>query len=204
MSSRQSGRYDGDRSRRIPDDRFRGNFGRDHTFRIDRNYVVAGGYSRFQYGGFWFGMYDPWPVGWSYNDDVYVDYAGDGYYLYSPMHPGIQISLGVELGADPQGGAYAYATWSPQHGRYGYRGGRIRDDRFRSHFGREHMFRINRAYRAGGYSGFRYGGVRFAMYDPWPEGWNDTDDVYVDYADGGYYLYSPTHPDDRLALRVVS
>ncbi|MGO9273753.1 MAG: hypothetical protein ACLQOO_26530 [Terriglobia bacterium] len=97
MSSRQSGRYGGDRSRRIPDDRFRSHFGRDHTFRIDRGYMVAGGYSRFQYGGFWFGMYDPWPVGWNYTDDVYVDYAGGGYFLYSPMHPGSQISIGVEL-----------------------------------------------------------------------------------------------------------
>ncbi len=94
-SSRQSGRYDGDRSRRIPDDRFRANFGRDHSFRIDRDYMVAGGYSRFQYGGFWFGMYDPWPADWRYTDDMYVDYVDGGYYLLSPMHPGVQISINV-------------------------------------------------------------------------------------------------------------
>jgi len=96
-SSRQSGRYDGDRSRRIPDDRFRGHFGRDHSFRIDRGYVVAGGYSRFQYGGFWFGMYDPWPADWYYTDDIYVDYLDGGYYLLSPQHPGVQISISVVL-----------------------------------------------------------------------------------------------------------
>jgi hypothetical protein len=96
-SSRQSGRYDGDRSRRIPDDRFRGHFGRDHSFRIDRDYVVAGGYSRFQYGGFWFGMYDPWPADWYYTDDIYVDYLDGGYYLLSPQHPGVQISISVVL-----------------------------------------------------------------------------------------------------------
>ncbi|MGO9273752.1 MAG: hypothetical protein ACLQOO_26525 [Terriglobia bacterium] len=67
---------------------------------------------------------------------------------------------------------------SPQRGRYGYRGGRIRDDRFRAHFGREHMFRINSAYTAGGYSRFRYGGVQFGMYDPWPAGWSYTIHVH--------------------------
>jgi hypothetical protein len=34
--------------------------------------------------------------------------------------------------------------------------------------------------------------------DPYPEYWGDswyeTDDVYVDYADDGYYLYNRTHP----------
>ncbi len=146
-------------------------------------------------------MYDPWPVGWIYTDDVYVDYLNGGYFLCSPMHPGIQLSIGVESGMDPQVGAYAML--SPQYGRYGYRGGRIRDDRFRDHFGREHMFRIHSPYVVGGYSRFRYGGVQFGMYDPWPAGWSYTDDVYVDSEDGGYYLHSPMHPNDRVAVRVV-
>ena len=96
-SSRQSGRYEGDRGRRIPDERFRAHFGRDHMFRIDRAYMLAGRYSRFQYGGFWFGMYDPWPADWYYTDDIYVDYMNGGYYLYSPMHPGVQVSIRVVL-----------------------------------------------------------------------------------------------------------
>jgi len=98
MSARQSGRYEGDRGGRIPipDDRFRAHFGREHMFRIDRAYM-AGGYSRFQYGGFWFGMYDPWPDGWYYTDDVYVDYMDGGYYLYSPMHPGVQVSIRIVM-----------------------------------------------------------------------------------------------------------
>ena len=44
-----------------------------------------GGYPRFQYGGYWFSLVDLWPEYWSNNwydnDDVYIDYAGDGYYL---------------------------------------------------------------------------------------------------------------------------
>jgi len=55
----QRGGYNG---YRIPDDRYRGNFGSNHWFRIYRYPVeVYGGYPRFQYGGFWFGLMDPWP-----------------------------------------------------------------------------------------------------------------------------------------------
>src|SRR5208282_3413660 len=42
-------------SGRIPDDRFRASFGRAHDFHMG-NPVLVGGYSRFQYGGFWFGF----------------------------------------------------------------------------------------------------------------------------------------------------
>src|ERR1700733_5763096 len=50
---------------RIPDARFRSNFGRGHEFRIGSPTLV-GGYSRFQYGGYWFGFVQPWPDGWVY------------------------------------------------------------------------------------------------------------------------------------------
>ncbi|MFZ3378179.1 MAG: hypothetical protein WA193_00985 [Candidatus Acidiferrales bacterium] len=83
-------------SARIPDDRFRANFGHDHTFVI-REPVIVGGYSRFQYGGFWFGFVNPWPVGWYYTDNVYVDYVDGGYYLYNPYYPGARVSLSVVL-----------------------------------------------------------------------------------------------------------
>src|ERR1700728_5486432 len=63
---------------RIPDDRFRSNFGRGHEFRIGSPTLV-GGYSRFQYGGYWFGFVQPWPDAWYYTDDVYVDYIDGGY-----------------------------------------------------------------------------------------------------------------------------
>lgn len=81
---------------RIPDARFRSNFGRGHEFRIDSPTLV-GGYSRFQYGGYWFGFVQPWPVGWYYTDDVYVDYIDGGYYLCNPEYPGTQISISVVL-----------------------------------------------------------------------------------------------------------
>jgi len=75
---------------RIPDDRFRANFGREHVFVINQPVIIEG-QPRFQYGGYWFGFGQPWPVGWAYTDNVYVDYVDGGYYLYNPFHPGIRI-----------------------------------------------------------------------------------------------------------------
>jgi hypothetical protein len=94
---RQRGGYTG---YRIPEDRFRGHFGRDHGFRVySLPVLVIGGYPRFQYGGFWFSLVDPWPEYWSDNwydsDDVYVDYSDEGYYLYNGRHPGDRIAISV-------------------------------------------------------------------------------------------------------------
>ena len=79
-------------SGRIPDDRFRSNFGDGHTFVINQP-VMVGGYSRFQYGGYWFGFVQPWPAGWYYTDHVYVDYIGGGYYLFNPFYPGVRVEI---------------------------------------------------------------------------------------------------------------
>jgi hypothetical protein len=81
---------------RVPDDRFRSSFGREHTFRISSPQMVDG-YSRFQYGGYWFGFVEPWQDGWYYTDDVYVDYIDGGYYLYNPDYPGTRVSISVVL-----------------------------------------------------------------------------------------------------------
>ena len=91
----QRGGYDG---YRVPDDRFRGYYGQNHGFRIDILPVMyVGGQRRFQYGGYWFGLIDPWPEYWSDDwydsDDLYVDYYGDGYYLYNRSHPGDRIAI---------------------------------------------------------------------------------------------------------------
>jgi len=83
-------------SGRIPDDRFRSHFGREHAFRIGTP-VLVGGYSRFQYGGFWFGFVEPWPPGWYYTDDVYIDYVDGGYYMYNPYYPGARFSISVVI-----------------------------------------------------------------------------------------------------------
>jgi hypothetical protein len=96
-SWQQRGGYSG---YRIPDDRYRGSFCRSHYFRIySQPVVVVGGYPRFQYGGYWFSVVDPWPEywsdGWYDNDDVSIEYLGDGYYLYNRRYPGDRIAVNV-------------------------------------------------------------------------------------------------------------
>jgi hypothetical protein len=95
----QRGGYNG---YRVPDDRFRVSYGQDHGFRIYSLPVMyVGENRRFQYGGYWFGLVDPWPEYWSDDwydsDDVYVDYYGDGYYLYNRRYPGDRIAISFYL-----------------------------------------------------------------------------------------------------------
>lgn len=79
------------RGQRIPDDKFRSNFGRQHTFRV-RTQVVEG-QPRFQNGGYWFVLSTPWPGDWDYADDCYVDYIDGEYVLIDLRHPGVQLAL---------------------------------------------------------------------------------------------------------------
>lgn len=95
----QRGGYNG---YRIPDDRFRGYFGEGHGFRIGTlPFLMAGGYPRFQYGGYWFSVVDPWPASWGDNwydnDDVYVSYVDNGYYLYNRRYPGVGLAISVSF-----------------------------------------------------------------------------------------------------------
>ncbi len=96
---RQRGGYNG---YRIPTARYRGHFGPGHLFRIHSFPVyLSGGFPRFEYGGFWFSVLDPWPEYWSdnwyENDEVYIQYSGDGYYLYNRRHLRDRIAITVFL-----------------------------------------------------------------------------------------------------------
>jgi hypothetical protein len=79
---------------RIPDDRYRANFGREHSFRVSegdyRNH-------RFQYGGYSFGFVGGWPSNWLYTQDVYVMEINGVYYLCNPTYPGVNVALEVTL-----------------------------------------------------------------------------------------------------------
>jgi hypothetical protein len=77
---------------RIPEEHFRASFGEGHRFVISQP-VMVGGYSRFQYSGFWFGFVEPWPEGWYYSDDVYVDYVDGDYFLFNPFYPGVRVAI---------------------------------------------------------------------------------------------------------------
>jgi hypothetical protein len=79
---------------RIPDDRYKANFGQQHTF-----HVSQGDYNnhRFQYGGYSFGFVGAWPSNWLYTQNVYVIDIDGVYYLCNPMYPGVNIALDVTL-----------------------------------------------------------------------------------------------------------
>ncbi len=83
----KSGYYQGSR---ISNRRYAGRFGREHNFHVNRRDYD---HRRFRYGGYAFGFIDPWPIGWGYSDDVYVEYTDDGYYMYYRFHPGVRISI---------------------------------------------------------------------------------------------------------------
>ncbi len=96
---RQRGGYTG---YRIPEDRFKLYFGGGHFFNISRlPMVFVGGSPRFQYDGYWVTFVDPWPETWPptwyESDDVYIDYSGDGYYLYDRQRPGIGIAVTISF-----------------------------------------------------------------------------------------------------------
>jgi hypothetical protein len=80
---------------RIPDDRFRANFGQDHRFRVSESDYRRD--RRFQYGGYWFGFVQPWPSNWLYTQDVYVVEIDGVYYLCNAAYPGVNITLEVTL-----------------------------------------------------------------------------------------------------------
>ena len=87
---------------RIPDARFRGYFGPSHGFRIyGLPFLVVGGYPRFQYQGYWFSPVDPWPEywgdNWYDNDEVYVAYVNNGYYLYNNRYPNVGIAISISM-----------------------------------------------------------------------------------------------------------
>ena len=79
---------------RIPEDRYRANFGREHTFRVSQADYRG---RRFHYGGYWFGFVDPWPSNWLYTQNVYVVDMNGVYYLCNPMYPGVNIALSFTL-----------------------------------------------------------------------------------------------------------
>jgi hypothetical protein len=79
---------------RIPADRYKANFGREHTFRVSQGDFRSG---RFQYGGYWFGFGGAWPGNWLYTQDVYVVEIDGMYYLCNPMYPGVNLVISVTL-----------------------------------------------------------------------------------------------------------
>jgi hypothetical protein len=87
---------------RVPQDRFSLYFGSSHNFRIySLPFVFVSGHPRFQYNNYQVTLVDPWPETWPEDwyqtDDTYLDYNGDGYYLYNRSRPGPAIAVSIAL-----------------------------------------------------------------------------------------------------------
>jgi hypothetical protein len=94
QEERRDERRDAREERRIDDAHWRQHFGHEHHFAIHHVTVVEG-HPRFTYGGYTFAIMQPWPAGWSYNDDCYIDYVDGAYYLFDLRHPGVRIAVTV-------------------------------------------------------------------------------------------------------------
>jgi hypothetical protein len=95
----QRGGYNG---YRIPESRFSQYFGSGHFFHIGGlPLLFVGGYPRFQYDGYWVTVMDPWPDNWAPDwyetDNLYVDWVGDGYYLFDSNYPGIGLAVTISF-----------------------------------------------------------------------------------------------------------
>jgi hypothetical protein len=79
--------------------------------------------------------------------------------------------------------------------------GRISDAHYSASFGSGHSFHVNQ----GDYNNhrFNYGGYSFGFIDAWPVGWYYTDNVYVVYDDGAYYMYDVVHPGIRISVNIL-
>jgi hypothetical protein len=80
--------------------------------------------------------------------------------------------------------------------------GSIPEAKFRSSFGSSHTFHVNRSDWASGSGRFQYGGYWFNAVDPWPVAWLYTDNVYVDFLNGGYFLCDPVHPGVFISINI--
>jgi hypothetical protein len=120
-----------------------------------------------------------------------------------PQHSG-QVHSGFQQSRSPSWNDN-HRTWAQ---RGGYNGYRVPDDRFRLYFGSNHYFRIYGLplVFVGGYPRFQYDGYWVTFVDPWPETWPDTwyqtDDVYLDYTNDGYYVYDRTRPGPGIAVTI--
>ena len=98
-----------------------------------------------------------------------------------------------------------HRTWQQ---RGGYNGYRVPEERFSLYFGSNHFFRLGRLPMVfvGGYPRFQYDGYWVTFVDPWPDTWPptwyETDDIYIDYTDDGYYVYDRTHPGVGIAVTI--
>jgi hypothetical protein len=82
------------KSAHIADPKFKANFGKQHTFTVNRvitTNTVVPNQTRFIYAGYTFIFVDPWPGDWLFTDECYVDYVDEEYFLFDVLHPGVRM-----------------------------------------------------------------------------------------------------------------
>ncbi|HEX4005288.1 MAG TPA: hypothetical protein VHX60_03875 [Acidobacteriaceae bacterium] len=85
--------------------------------------------------------------------------------------------------------------------------GRISDNDYQTHFGHEHRFSVRTVVTTTrivpNQTRFAYGGYSFVFLEPWPAGWVQTDECYIDFINGEYVLVDVTHPGMQITLSIV-
>jgi cytoskeletal protein RodZ len=76
---------------------------------------------------------------------------------------------------------------------------RIPPEHFRTNFGREHHFRVQRS----GDRRFQYAGYSFELVEVWPAGWSYDDECYIEEDGDDYYLVDVVHPQIRVLVVIV-
>jgi hypothetical protein len=89
-----------------------------------------------------------------------------------------------------------------RHARPAGKSAHIPDAKFRATFGRQRPFKVSRPVVVNNQQTIQYGGYNFVLVDAWPAEWAYTDDVYIDYIDGEYFLFDLLHPGIRIAVFV--
>jgi hypothetical protein len=146
----------------------------------------------------------------SYGGSYHGGVRADGPVYGGVHHSGVPQHQGQVRGGFVQSRA---GSWKDEHQswrqRGGYNGYRVPEKRFNTYFGREHFFRIAGLPMVfvGGQPRFQYDGYWVTFMDPWPEDWDqnwyESDDVYLDYTDDGYYLYNRRHPGFPIAVTIT-
>jgi len=85
------------------------------------------------------------------------------------------------------------------HGNHG----RIPDDKFKAHFGQEHKFHIGHPTVVNGSQQFSYSGYTFQYTEVWPTQWAYTDEFFIIFVDGTYYLCDVSYPGVQLEIIVL-
>jgi hypothetical protein len=86
------------KSAHIPDAKFKANFGRQHSFTVNRvitTTTIVPQQTQFVFSGFTFVFLDPWPAEWLITDDCFIDFVDDEYFLVDVLHPGVRVALFV-------------------------------------------------------------------------------------------------------------